>query len=109
MKTPRGFSKDNDYKISYLTGQEVKNKFYDHKPWNEGIPQELKDKKWTPDLDKMYKCWWFDTNPADPADPGEDILVYIEEDSSIHAKRMNSVQKAGIYFPELFTSLGSLY
>ena len=26
----------------------------------------------------MYKCWWYSTNPSDPSDTGEDILLYVE-------------------------------
>ena len=66
--------------MKYYTGLEIKSKFY-----NQGhaklayIPKELEEKNWVPDEKKTYRCWWFYTNPADPADPGEDVLVYVEE------------------------------
>lgn len=71
-------------KENYFTGQQVLDRFYDV-PVGYGsltecnIPKELKDNHWRPEDNKTYKCWWYWTNPADPADPGEDILVYIEE------------------------------
>ena len=67
-------------RMNYYTGQEIRSKFY-----NQGyaernyIPRELEKINWIPDENKTYRCWWFYTNPADPADPGEDVLVYIEE------------------------------
>lgn len=39
----------------------------------------LEANDWVPDRDKKYKVWWHSTNPADPSDPGRDILDYIEE------------------------------
>ena len=82
MKRP-SWLKDNKYKISFWGGLKVRSKFYDQCLVGslrvDNIPEELKKTKWVPDDDKVYKCWWYYTNPADPADPGEDILVYIEE------------------------------
>lgn len=71
-------------KESYFTGQQVLSKFYDvsigYGSLTEcNIPKELKNNHWCPEDNKTYKCWWYWTNPSDPADPGEDILVYIEE------------------------------
>ena len=86
MKKPDSLDKRH-LKESYFTGQQVKNKFYNIQ-FGYGsmtvdyIPQELKDKKWVPDIDKIQECHWYYTNPADPMDPGEDILVYIEEVSN---------------------------
>lgn len=71
-------------KENYFSGDAVINRFY-YRSIGYGsltenhIPEELENKKWVPEKDKTYKCWWYYTNPADPADPGEDILVYIEE------------------------------
>jgi len=71
-------------KENYFTGQQVLGRFYDvsvgYGSLTEcNIPKELEDNHWRPEDNKTYKCWWYWTNPADPADPGEDILVYIEE------------------------------
>ena len=68
------------YEINYWNGWRVKSMFYGRGyPKENYIPEELEKRGWVPDDGKMYKCWWYYTNPADPADPGEDILVYIEE------------------------------
>lgn len=65
---------------SYFTATQIKNKFWDSDKWKDPyIPRVLSEKNWEPEEDKLYKCWWYWTNPADPADSGEDILVYIEE------------------------------
>ena len=79
--------------ISYYTGLQVRSKFYNrHLGYGslrvDNIPEELKKSKWEPDDGKTYKCWWYYTNPADPADPGEDILVYIEEVEDTEVKDM---------------------
>ena len=71
-------------KENYFKGSKVNAKFYNisvgYGSLKENhIPRELENKKWVPEDDKLYKCWWYWTNPADPADSGEDILVYIEE------------------------------
>lgn len=42
------------------------------------IPRVLEDGDWVPDRQKNYKVWWHSTNPADPSDPGRDVLDYIE-------------------------------
>lgn len=69
--------------ICYWKGDMVLYKFYNVesggrlKLYN-NIPDELEKSSWKPDKDKMYKCWWVSTNPSDNWDPGEDILVYIE-------------------------------
>lgn len=70
--------------ITFYDGQQILNKFYNQSIGygslkEDNIPKELKEKNWKPDKDKTYKCWWFWTNPADPADPGKDVLLYIEE------------------------------
>lgn len=71
---------DEKCTISYFNSTQIKNKFWDSDNWREPyIPSVLKDKNWEPEEGKTYKCWWYWTNPSDPADPGEDILVYIEE------------------------------
>ena len=72
------------HNINFWDGDMVKNKFYNRSVGygslrEDRIPDELKKKYWVPDKHKLYKCWWFYTNPSDPADPGEDILSYIEE------------------------------
>ena len=75
---------DNDCDISYYTGVYVKRYFYNQDHGQDNIPSKLREIKWVPEDKKTYKCWWVSTNPADPADPGEDILCYIEElDSNI--------------------------
>jgi len=88
MKKPKWIDEDSTYgphpDITYYTGQQILSKFYNQSVGygslkNDYIPKELKEKNWKPDEDKTYKCWWYWTNPADPADPGEDILLYIEE------------------------------
>lgn len=84
MKRPDWLDEDSKQKVSYYTGLKVRSKFYNrHLGYGslrvDNIPEELKKNKWVPDDGKTYKCWWFYTNPADPADPGEDILTYIEE------------------------------
>lgn len=72
--------KDNEYKINFWDGLRVRSKFFGRGLWEQDfIPKVLKEKGWKPDDNKVYKCWWYYTNPADPSDPGEDILVYIEE------------------------------
>lgn len=75
----------NDCHVNIWEGDEVYYRFYEQGPWKENnIHGELEKNKWVPEKDKKYKCWWYSTNPADPADPGEDILFYIEEwDKSI--------------------------
>lgn len=61
-------------------GDEIIYRFYEQGYWKENnICNELEKIKWVPEKDKMYKCWWYSTNPADPADPGEDKLLYVEE------------------------------
>ena len=92
MKKPNNLTRYR-LTISYFTGQDVKNKFYNQSLGYgslrvDYIPDELKDKKWVPDDDKRYECHWYYTNPADPADPGEDILIYIEEIEEDVAKKM---------------------
>lgn len=47
--------------------------------YDDNISYDLKKINFIPDFTKTYKCWWYSTNPADPADPGVDILLYIEE------------------------------
>ena len=61
-------------------GSEIIYRFYNQGYWHENnIHRALEEIKWVPEKDRMYKCWWYSTNPADPADPGEDILLYVEE------------------------------
>lgn len=81
MKVPKYIDLNNSrYTVSYFNGDRVKYLFYNQGIWRENhIPQELEKKGWIPEDNKTYKCWWYWTNPADPADSGEDILVYIEE------------------------------
>ena len=85
MKRPNWLDKDgNKQRVSYYTGLKVRSKFYNRNLGYgslkvDNIPEELKKNKWIPDDEKTYKCWWFYTNPSDPADSGEDILTYIEE------------------------------
>lgn len=43
------------------------------------ISYDLEQINWVPEDNKKYKCWWYSTNPADPADPGNDVLLYVEE------------------------------
>ena len=81
MKIPNRYGKslDSCYKAVY-SGQEVLDNFYSVGIWRDNyIPKELKDSNWIPDVNKKYVCWWYNTNPADPADSGENILFYIEE------------------------------
>lgn len=84
--------KHRHYEINYWSGAWVKNMFYDQhlcgSMRTDYIPEELKDRKWVPDDKKIYRCWWWRTNPSDPADPGEDILAYIEEVSVDSVKTM---------------------
>ena len=78
VENPNWF--DPTCRISYFNSTQIKNKFWDYDKWKGPyIPSVLKDKNWEPEEGKTYKCWWYWTNPADPADSGEDILVYIEE------------------------------
>jgi len=90
MKKPKWIDEPSTYEphpsITFYDGQQILNKFYNQSIGygslkKDNIPQELKEKNWKPDNDKTYKCWWwwYWTNPADPADTGEDILLYIEE------------------------------
>jgi len=77
----------NDCYINIWEGDEVYHRFYEQGIWKENnICGELEEIEWVPEKDKMYKCWWFSTNPADPADPGEDILLYVEEWNTYTAK-----------------------
>ena len=81
MKIPNKYGKDLDscYK-NVFSGQQVLDKFYEVGIWKENyIPKELKDSNWVPDLNKKYVCWWYNTNPPNPSDYGQDILFYIEE------------------------------
>lgn len=67
--------------VDLFRGKELFNKFFNQGIWKENhIPRELQEDKWTPVPDKIYKVWWIHTNPADPADPGIDLLRYVEED-----------------------------
>ena len=92
MKKPNDLSR---LTVSYFTGQDVKNKFYSRQIGYgsftvDNIPRELKDKKWVPEDNKKYECHWYYTNPADPADPGEDVLIYIEEIEEDVADKMRT-------------------
>ena len=75
---------DRKCKENYFTGQQILARFFDV-PVGYGslketyIPKELEKKNWRPKDNTTYKCWWYWTNPADPSDSGEDILVYVEE------------------------------
>lgn len=71
-------------RVNYYKGEEVEGRFYDqHVGYGSlrrnYIPEELEKKKWRPEGNKTYKCWWYHINPADPCDSGESILVYLEE------------------------------
>ena len=84
MKKPKWISNPSAYNhnpdVVYFTGHQILDKFYNQSEGKEDyIPRELKEKNWRPEEDKTYKCWWYLTNPADPSDSGNDILVYIEE------------------------------
>ena len=84
MKKPKWISNPSAYShntdVVYFTGYQILDKFYNQSEGREDyIPRELKEKNWRPEEDKTYKCWWYWTNPADPSDSGNDILVYIEE------------------------------
>ena len=84
MKKPKWIDSPPTYghhpDITYFTGYQILDKFYNQSEGREDyIPRELKEKNWRPKEDKTYKCWWYWTNPADPSDSGNDILVYIEE------------------------------
>ena len=84
MKKPKWIDSPPTYghhpDITYFTGKQILDKFYNQSEGREEyIPRELKEKNWRPEEDKTYKCWWYWTNPADPSDSGNDILVYIEE------------------------------
>ena len=84
MKKPKWISNPSAYShnpdVVYFTGHQILDKFYNQSEGREDyIPRELKEKNWRPEEDKTYKCWWYWTNPADPSDSGNDILVYIEE------------------------------
>ena len=84
MKKPKWISNPSAYShnpdVVYFTGKQILDKFYNQSEGREDyIPRELKEKNWRPEEDKTYKCWWYWTNPADPSDSGNDILVYIEE------------------------------
>ena len=84
MKKPKWISNPSAYSHNtdevYFTGHQILDKFYNQSEGREDyIPRELKEKNWRPEEDKTYKCWWYLTNPADPSDSGNDILVYIEE------------------------------
>ena len=84
MKKPKWIDSPPTYghhpDITYFTGKQILDKFYNQSEGREDyIPRELKEKNWRPKEDKTYKCWWYLTNPADPSDSGNDILVYIEE------------------------------
>lgn len=78
MSIPVYKNLDSCYKAVY-TGQQILYKFYNVGIWKENhIPSVLEKSKWEPEIDTNYLCWWYTTNPADPSDPGIDILVYIE-------------------------------
>ena len=84
MKKPKWIDSPPTYghhpDITYFTGHQILDKFYNQSEGREDyIPRELKEKNWRPEEDKTYKCWWYCTNPPDPSDSGNDILVYIEE------------------------------
>lgn len=70
----------NDCHINIWKGDKVYCRFYEQGYWKENnICKALKNIEWVPEKDRMYKCWWYRTNPADPADPGENMLLYVEE------------------------------
>ena len=84
MKKPKWIDSPPTYghhpDITHFTGHQILDKFYNQSEGREDyIPRELKEKNWRPEEDKTYKCWWYWTNPSDPSDSGNDILVYIEE------------------------------
>ena len=84
MKKPKWIDSPPTYghhpDITYFTGKQILDKFYNQSEGREDyIPRELKEKNWRPEEDKTYKCWWYWRNPAEAAESGNDILVYIEE------------------------------
>ena len=61
-----------------MKGDMISHMFYNRGIWRENfIPFELKN--WKPEENTKYKVWYHCTNPADPADPGDYYLDYIEE------------------------------
>lgn len=61
-----------------MKGDMVLYMFYNRGIWKENhIPHELNE--WKPVKDAKYKVWYHHTNPADPSDPGDYYLDYIEE------------------------------
>lgn len=79
MEKPDNISLDGLY-YRLLNGKEVIDKFYFQGIHKENyIPNVLRKSSWMPSEDKLYKCWYKWSNPADCADPGEYHLVYIEE------------------------------
>ena len=74
---------------SYFTATQIRNKFWDSDKWKGPyIPSALSEKNWKPEEGKLYKCWWYYTNPSDPTDPGKDILAYIEGMDDDDVERM---------------------
>lgn len=99
MNKPKYWDEMQEYRhfeINYWAGSYVKSMFYHNKKWYDHcIPEVLEKRGWEPDDKKIYKCWWYSTNPSDPADPGEDILVYIEEmsDTKVNNTARNLTSK----------------
>ena len=70
----------NDCHTNIWKGDDVYYRFYEQGHCKENnICNALKEVKWVPEKDRKYKCWWYSTNPADPSDLGEDVLLYVEE------------------------------
>lgn len=78
-----------DHNYNLMKGSKIIDMFYDQGIWKENyIPKELEEAGWRPDKDKLYRVWWDSTDPADPSDPGNDYLIYIEEGGGlVHSPR----------------------
>ena len=91
----------NRCRIQYLDGKQVYLEFYNqHLGYGSirvnHIPSTLENKHWKPEDGKKYKCWSYHTNPADPADSGENKLIYIEEIETYEVEKLKNKYKSDI-------------
>lgn len=99
----------HDETFGIYSGQQIIWRFYEQGMFKKNnIPYELEEKNWIPDEKTFYKVWWHSTNPADPSDPGDDILDYIEVCSSGYIENILEEVNEKLIEPRYFNVLLNL-